>query len=70
MSGEVILRLNAVMKKTGLGASMIYLLMAEGKFPKSIKITKRTVGWLLSEVEAFIEGRIAESRADLKDRER
>lgn len=32
MSGEVLLRLKSVMQMTGLGPSMIFLLMAEENF--------------------------------------
>ena len=64
MDGEILLRLNTVLGKTGLKRAMLYKLMADGKFPKPIKLSKRCVAWLLSEVEAFIKGRIALTRAE------
>ena len=63
MNGEVLLRVKAVREKTGLKNSMLYKLIAEGKFPKPIKLTERCAAWPLSEVEAFVQSRIAESRA-------
>jgi prophage regulatory protein len=55
-----VLRRKQVTKETGLGRSMIYALMAQEKFPRPIKISKRAVGWLASEVAAFKIARIAE----------
>ena len=63
MGNEVLLRINAVKEKTGLKHAMLYALIAQGEFPKPIKLTKRCSAWLLSEVEAFIQSRIAASRA-------
>ena len=65
MQGEVLLRIKSVKEKTGLKHAMLYKLIAEGKFPKPIKLSERCVAWLLSEVEAFIQGRIAAGRVDL-----
>jgi prophage regulatory protein len=63
MGNEALLRINAVKEKTGLKQAMLYALIAQGEFPKPIKLTKRCSAWLLSEVEAFIQSRIAASRA-------
>jgi prophage regulatory protein len=62
MQGEVLLRIKAVKEKTGLKHATLYKLIADGKFPKPIKLSERCVGWLLSEVEAFIQDRIAAGR--------
>nr|WP_313474641.1 AlpA family transcriptional regulator [Stutzerimonas kunmingensis] len=40
-----IYRLRHVMEATGFGRAWIYQLMADGKFPKAIRIGKRAVGW-------------------------
>ena len=45
---------------TGLACSTIYLQMKNGTFPKPIKIGERAVGWRMSEVNAWLEQRIAE----------
>ncbi len=59
MAGAV-LRRDEVERVTGLPRSTIYDYMAEGKFPKPIKLGPKSVGWLESEVLAWREARIAE----------
>jgi len=58
-----VLRLKEVCNVTGLGRSFIYQLQAEQQFPRSIKIGVRAVGWLESEVRAWVESRIRSSRS-------
>ena len=48
----------------GLGRSFIYRLQAENRFPRSVKIGARAVGWLDDEVRAWLAERIAASRQD------
>jgi prophage regulatory protein len=62
MSQSRTLRLKDVCKATGLGRSFIYQLQAEQRFPHSIKIGARAVGWLESEVRQWIDNRILVSR--------
>ena len=50
-----ILRRRAVEEQIGLGCSTIYALMAEDKFPKPIKIGRRAVGWIESDMIDWIE---------------
>ena len=57
-----ILRLPEVKTRTGLSRSTIYLQITNGKFPKQISLGSRAVGWLETEVEAWLAARIAESR--------
>ena len=59
---NMILRLPAVKTRTGLSRSTIYLRVAEGRFPKSISLGARAVGWVDAEVEAWLAGRIELSR--------
>lgn len=54
------LRRPAVSALTGLPESTLYALMAEGRFPKSVKIGPRASAWLESEVIAWQEARLAE----------
>jgi prophage regulatory protein len=61
-----ILRLPMVCQATGLRRSMIYQLEAEQRFPNRIKIGVRAVGWIESEVQAWLAQRIAESRNHVK----
>ncbi|HBL0732675.1 TPA: AlpA family transcriptional regulator [Kluyvera ascorbata] len=46
---------------TGLTNKWFYKLIQEGQFPKPIKLG-RSSRWLRSEVEAWLQQRIAESR--------
>lgn len=61
---DTILRLPAVKAITGLSRSTIYARIAEGTFPKSVSLGGRAVGWLRSEVEAWLAERIEESRSE------
>jgi prophage regulatory protein len=61
------LRLKEVCKVTGLGRSFTYHLQATNRFPHSVKIGVRAVGWLEHEVRRWVAGRIAESRPDKPD---
>jgi prophage regulatory protein len=54
-----LLRLPAVLDRTGSNASEIYQQMKLGAFPSPVPIGKRTVGWVEEEIEAWIENRIA-----------
>lgn len=58
MTSHRLLRLKQLMDKTGLKRSQIYAYMAQGNFPKSIKIGPSSVAWLESEIEEWINSRI------------
>ena len=62
-SVPVILRRKEVEARIGLSRATIYELMSRGKFPQSIKLTEKSVGWLLSEVNEWLDKRIAASRS-------
>ncbi|WP_069296565.1 AlpA family phage regulatory protein, partial [Methylophaga muralis] len=49
---------------TGLSGSSIYRGAANGTFPKPIKLSERSSGWLKSEVEQWLKNRIEASRND------
>ena len=57
-----LLRLPAVTNKTGKKRSSIYLMIANGEFPRPIKIGKRSSAWLEREIDQWIEQRISQSR--------
>lgn len=59
---QQILRLPDVARKTGLPSSTIYRYMKEKIFPQPINLGARNVGWLLSDVENWIEERISNTR--------
>jgi prophage regulatory protein len=50
-----ILRLRGVQDKTGLSRSHIYALMAEGKFPRQFRLSSKSVGWLSSQIDDWID---------------
>ena len=52
------LRLPEVSRRTGLPRGSIYEQIGLGLFPKPVSLTNRTVGWIESEVDAWIEARI------------
>jgi prophage regulatory protein len=62
---HTILRLPAVKAATGLSRSTLYLRIAEGKFPKSVSLGARAVGWLESEIEEWLRQRVELSRGSL-----
>lgn len=47
-------RLPATIEQTGLSKSTIYKLIKEGKFPKPLKLSKRSVGWRQSDLDNFL----------------
>ncbi|WP_028765334.1 helix-turn-helix transcriptional regulator [Shewanella colwelliana] len=57
-----VLRLPAVKGKVGLSRSSIYLRIAQGKFPASISLGDRAVGWLESDIEQWLDERIAAAK--------
>ena len=54
-----ILRLPTVKAITGLSRSTIYLRMSEGSFPRQVNLGSRAVGWLASEIDHWIEEKLA-----------
>lgn len=56
-----ILKLKEVLTQTGLGKTTLYMLISNGNFPRQIPLGLRAVGWLESEVNAWILEKI-ESR--------
>ena len=57
-----ILKLPTVISRTGLGRSTIYAKVARHEFPSPIQLSERSVGWLETDIEAWIEQRISQSR--------
>lgn len=62
MSAQLIKR-KEVEKLTALSTATIYRLIAEGQFPRQISVSKRSVAWNLSEINDWIEQKIADSKA-------
>lgn len=57
-----LIRIGEVQHRTGFSRSQIYRLMAMGKFPCPIRASEATSVWIESEVQSWIEGRIAANR--------
>lgn len=61
-----VIRLPEVRSKTGLGRTTIYRMSSNGEFPGSIPLGGDRVGWIESEIDDWIERRMAarQSRPD------
>ncbi|WP_370548609.1 AlpA family transcriptional regulator [Edwardsiella tarda] len=60
-----LLRLSEVLNRTGYSRAWIYRLLKENRFPQSIKIGSRSIAFVESEVDDWINQRIAESRGEV-----
>lgn len=52
-----LIRLSEVMRRTGYGRAWIYRLISQGRFPKPVKIGPRSVAFIESEVDEWINQR-------------
>lgn len=59
-----IMKRSEVEYKTGLSRSSIYAKMADGTFPRAIKLGARSVGWLESEITDWLIERIQNNRKE------
>ena len=55
-----ILKIHDVIECTGLSRSAILNLVKKQQFPSPMKVGLRVKGWLASEIEAWIEKKMAE----------
>ena len=60
-----ILRFPQVKDRTGLSHSSTYQKISEGDFPEPISLGARAVGWIESEVEAWLVAQVEKSRKGL-----
>ena len=58
-----ILRRKQVEARIGLSRSTIYLRIAAGAFPSPVSLGSRAVGWLESEIEAWLTSCVEISRS-------
>ena len=61
-----ILRLPAVIARTGLSRSTIYNLLKSGDFPRQIHLSPRTMGFVSSEIDHWINAKIAQTFTGLE----
>jgi prophage regulatory protein len=50
-------------RQTGLPKSSIYALLKEGNFPKRLQLSTRCIGFVESEIQDWVQARIAERDA-------
>lgn len=60
-----IIRLPEVKARTGLSRSTIYLRISRGEFPSPVSLGGRAVGWIETEVQAWIQEQIDATRAGM-----
>lgn len=53
----VFLRLQAVIRVTGLSRSTLYRLIADEQFPRPVRLGPRAVAWRRTDIEAWGEAR-------------
>lgn len=58
------IRLPAVLEITGLAKSTLYKKMADGLFPRSVKLGPRVCAWIGSEINGWVADQIAASRSN------
>lgn len=59
---QQIIKLPEVKIATAMSGSTVYRLIEEGKFPRQIKLSQRSSGWVKAEVDQWVEDRISASR--------
>jgi prophage regulatory protein len=59
MAQDTIIRLPVVLTRTGLSRASIYRAISGNAFPAPIPLGARSVGWLESEVDAWLDSRVA-----------
>lgn len=59
LSGRRILRLPDVEFRTGFKRAHIYSLINQGRFPRSVQLGPRAVGWDSLAIEQWVEDRIS-----------
>lgn len=59
---HTLIKMSEVMRRTSNCKSAIYKLIAQGRFPKPVKIGARAIAFIEGEVDEWINQRIAESR--------
>lgn len=54
----VLLRRPDVQQRTGLSRSSLYNLIKEGRFPRPVQISDRSVAWVSDEIDSWINTQI------------
>ncbi|MBM7342735.1 AlpA family transcriptional regulator [Erwinia sp. INIA-01] len=61
---QTLIRLPEVQRRTGYSKAWIYRLMSQKRFPSAVKIGTRAIAFIESEVDEWVNQRIAESRGE------
>jgi prophage regulatory protein len=56
-----ILRMFEVSDRIGLAKSSIYEQIRKGSFPKPIKLSPRSVGWLEADINSWLDEKVSQS---------
>ena len=57
---SALIRLPEVQRRTGYSRAWLYRLLSENRFPKPVKIGSRAIAFVESEIDTWINERIAE----------
>ncbi|AYW90651.1 AlpA family transcriptional regulator [Yersinia pseudotuberculosis] len=63
-AAQSLIRLSEVQRRTGYSKAWIYRLISQKRFPQSVKIGTRSIAFIESEIDEWINQRIAESRGE------
>ncbi len=64
-----ILRIKAVLERTGLSRSTMHRKMQAGTFPRNVQISTRCAGWRESAINAWLQNPMFYSADDLPDKQ-
>ena len=56
-----VIKLKTVCELTTFSSATIYHLIKKGEFPRQIKLSERSSGWLLDDIKKWLEQRIIKS---------
>ena len=64
-----VIKMKELVGVVGLSRSYIYALQAGGEFPRPIRLVKggRATGYLRSEIDDWLKGRIDATRSDVRE---
>jgi prophage regulatory protein len=60
------IRAKVVKAKTGLAESSMYYLIAEGRFPRPVKLSEHMAAWIEEEVDNWMDDKVAAREAAQK----
>lgn len=64
-NGHRVIRMPEVLRRIGVSRSDVYSKIRAGDFPRQIKLGARAVGFLESDIEAYLQTLIAKSRGGM-----